>query len=33
MNLFVVHLCDLCVMLRLESKQTEKKMSKVNGKK
>jgi hypothetical protein len=32
MNLFVVHLFNLCVMLEFESKQKEKKMSKANGK-
>jgi hypothetical protein len=33
MNLFGVHLFNLCVMLEFESKQKEKKMSKVNGNK
>jgi hypothetical protein len=32
MNLFVVHLLNLCVMLEFESKQKEKKMSKANVK-
>ena len=32
MNLFGVHLFNLCVMLEFESKQKEKKMSKANGK-
>jgi hypothetical protein len=32
MNLFVVHLFNLCVMLEFESKQKEKKISKANGK-
>jgi hypothetical protein len=32
MNLFVVHLFNLCVMLEFESKEKEKKISKANGK-
>jgi hypothetical protein len=33
MNLFGVHLFNLCVMLEFESKQKEDKMSKANGNK